>query len=256
VIVIGCTLAPFKLSRNSDGALRWLSNIENVIDSASPLPVELFAALEVDRRGLDPYADLLVRQEQLLARGISLTIWTFSIDDGEAIWRTGVRTRRVCAGRNLICDFALSKPGCSHVLFLDSDIVPDPDTIPKLRDLRWPIVGGDVPSYCLTGREVTARRYFHGIDYPAGRRWVQGVEQYGYPVAEHWNTAGFLLVERVVIEHVRWGWDETRGLFDDPWYADQVERIIGTPTLVRKDCIGDHEPLAALEDRGEDVTIR
>lgn len=248
MIVVGTTCAPFKASGPfADGMTRWLSNSMILLENAAAFGEDLifFAALETDARGLDPYQELLAEMEPLPS-----VVWWFSMDDNEKNWATNLRTLRVTTGRNMVVEYAM-RNRASHILFLDTDVRPDADTIRKLMMVDWPIVGGDVPAYCLSGTPVLMKRRWEGH-----HRWKETLHPYGFQVEEHWNTAGYLLIRTLVFEFVRWGWSPIGGLSDDPWFARAVENAGFGPTLVRKDCIGDHEPLGSLESRGEDLVIR
>jgi hypothetical protein len=233
MIAVVSTLAPHKVD-GQEG--RWLEHAEAMIE-AGPDRLEWFLAVEIDARGLAPFARLLDRLAQLDGR-----YWTYHLDqdpDGGDQFevRSGERHIRVCMGRNLGIEYALRR-GASHVLFLDVDISVPADTLPRLLALQHPIVGGHVPSYCLSGPAAEG--------YPSA-----------WDVQQHWNTAGFLLCEREVIRRVRWGHDpDEGGLSDDPTFARDVARMLGAPTLVRHDVIGDHEPLVPLEQRGTDRLLR
>lgn len=238
-IVIGSTVPPFKAT--SREATQWLACAnEMVVDArdAGFKNVHFFAAVEHDGRGLQPFADLLkqlVRVGKL--PGATAAYWTFSICDHNDTVSSSNRLIRICTGRNLIHEFALRNPDTSHVLFLDSDLIVPGDSISKLLEVDHAIVGGDVPSYCLAGPKST---------------------KHNFPVQQHWNTAGFLLVQRDVIRQVRWRADDHiggSGCTDDPCFAYDVEKICGHKTLVRKDVIGVHRPLVPLEKRGHDLNL-
>lgn len=223
MIVVGSVLAPWKC----DGTeLSWLAHPDTFVADAADagIPLEFFAALEVDARGTAPYPTALFQKLDKW--------WTFSVDDGATEVTTANRLRRICTGRNLIIERAM-EAGAEWVLFLDSDLTPDPRSVAKLLDMDWPIVGGDVPSYCLGGELVA--------------NWT-------YPVEKHWNTAGYLLVHRRVFSQIRWRTDLSVGLTDDPAFAADANRL-GYPTFVRKDCVGTHAPLIPVEARSVDRRI-
>jgi len=169
------------------------------------------------------------------AENVTQDVWTFSIDDDASQIDHRNRLIRICTGRNLTHEFAMRNPNVSHVLFLDSDMRPDGDCISKLIEVDANIVGGEVPVYCLKGPRVGG---------------------YDFPVQDHWNTAGFLLVRRNVINRIRWRADiYDHGQSDDPcFHKDAIEAGFGR-TLVRKDVKGIHSSLLQLEQRGHDLKV-
>lgn len=235
MILVAATTASWLARSDVNLVMRWLENAEAM---ASYGGVRFFAALESHPEKREPLDPLVYRLSELEGE-----IWWFWMDDLEEEAQTNLRTRRVVTGRNLIIEYALHHRA-THVLFLDADLIPPADSIPKLLEVDWPIVGGDVPAYCLSGDPVLNRRVWEGP-----HRWSISSAYYSFPVEEHWNTAGFLLVRAEVLQHVRWGWDPMDGLSDDPWFAREVEEVGFGKTLVRKDVVGDHIPLGQLEAR-------
>lgn len=227
VIVIGSTLTAFAMGDQQVWG-SWLQHAETMREM-SPDSVQFFAAIEVDARGLEPFGPLLERLESL--GGL---YWTYQYDDGRTAVDALNRLRHIVAGRNMIQDYALVQ-GATHILFLDADLMPPEDCIPKLLEMDHPIVGGDVPTYCLGGPTV---------------------DQYSFPVQRHMNTAGFLLVHVSVFQNIRWRWTTT-GLSDDPCYHYDVLTYLSLPTYVRKDVVGEHWPrhIPNIEARGYDMTV-
>lgn len=237
-LVIGTTIPPFKALDEED--TQWLECANKMAlraMSAGFRKVHFFAALEVDGRGKKPFGRLLERMAQIEASHEHITArhWIFALDDNEDEI-TGVnRLIRICTGRNLVQEYALRKKRVSHVLFLDSDLKVPADCVPMLLEMDHPVVGGDVPSYCLAGPVV---------------------DRYPFPVQRHWNTAGFLLVQRDVLRKVRWRSDvHDSGSSDDPCYNQDVKDAGFGNTLVRKDVIGVHRPLVGLTGRGHDLKV-
>ncbi|WP_213451575.1 hypothetical protein [Rhizomonospora bruguierae] len=228
MIVVGATMTGFATGR-PETCLSWLRTAEALADS-HPDGVRFFAALELDGRGRPPFEPVFNRLHRLGGEW-----WTFTLDDGRTEVTSGNRYSHICAGRNLITDYALSA-GASHILHLDADMCPPPDALPKLLTLDHPLVGGEVPTYNLRG--------------PA-------VAQYPFRVESHMNTAGFLLVERSVFRRLRWRWDMDAGMSDDPCYHADARELLGVETYVRKDVIGRHWPenIPPLEGRGYDLRV-
>lgn len=248
VIVVGTTLAGWKVSRGEE--LAWLRNAEAM--QADHPDTQFFAAVEMDARGISFFGGLQARLDE-----IGGAVWTFSYDDGAARIDGTNRLRRICAGRNMVTEYALSV-GAEYVLFLDSDMTPPGDCLSKLLDVDWPIVGGDVPSYCLSGLQLS----YHptkvwlegGMIWPRVHKAALDAVPFGYPVEQHWNTAGFLLVHRQLFRRLRWRTDLDVGCTDDPCYAADAAAL-GWPTLVRKDVVGKHDNCAPIDQRGADLAV-
>lgn len=239
-IVVGTTVPTFKAISNE--ATQWLNSAEAMIQDALACgysSVHFFAAIEHDGRGLKPFNALLGRLAELGKKeGATGTYWTFSICDHSLVIDDHNRLLRICTGRNMIHEFALRSGEVSHILFLDSDMSVPNDTISKLKEMNYPIVGGNVPAYCMTGDRV---------------------EEYPFKVEKHWNTAGFLMVDREVFRRIRWRADMHPGgaaCSDDPCFANDVQEVLGYPTHVRKDLIGTHRPLIPLNQRGHDLKLQ
>lgn len=268
MIVIGSTMTRFATGR-PETSLSWLDTAEQIRESLPDTDIRFFAALELDAHGLQPFGLVLDRLSDLGGAW-----WTYTLDDGRTEVTSGNRYGHICAGRNLVTDYAQSA-GASHILFLDADMRPPGDCLPKLLELNHPLAGGHVPTYGLTGPAIPGNYVHNGNghpDYAAGTRCSHGstgwnqcasynwADQHSYPrewdVQEHMNTAGFLLVQRDLFRRLRWRWDLDAGMTDDPCYhADAL--ALGVPTYVRHDVIGRHWPeqIPALEARGYDLTV-
>jgi hypothetical protein len=186
--------------------------------------------LELDARGLDPFAPLL----DLLADAGG-EHWTFHLDDGRTEVTTENRLRHITMGQNLATEYAVSC-GASHMLFLAADLEPPADCLPKLLEVDHPMVGGEVSTYCLSGPDV---------------------DGYGFPVQAHMPTAAFVLIAREVFNRLRWRADGEAGMSDDPCYHHDAATLLGVEALVRKDCVGIHHPIriGAIETRGHDMAV-
>lgn len=217
-IVVATTLAAFVMD-DPDTWGAWLRNAEAI--KASHPDVRYFAAIEIDARGLDPFAPLLDHLADIGAEW-----WTFHLDDGRTEVTTANRLRHITMGQNLATDYAVSC-GASHLLFLAADLEPPPDALPKLLALDHPFVGGEVSTYCLSGPDVM------GMD---GR-------DFGFPVQRHMPTAAFVLIAREVFNRLRWRHDAEAGMSDDPAYHHDAYTLLGVQALVRKDCVGVHHPV-------------
>ena len=248
-VLVGATI-PAYLAEQPRTSLAWLDSAERMSEQSN---VEFFATLETDGRGLDPFQQVTRRLE-----GLGGSWWSFSIDTGEEEITTQNRLSRICAGRNLIIDRALADAECSHVLFLDADVQVPADSVERLLSLDWPIVGGNVPSYCLDGPRLRWEQRDNGWygHLPHGHMPLEGETVGPFPhrrdLREHWNTAAVLLVARELFRVVRWGYDDVDGgQSDDPWFAERC-RMLGWPTIVDHDLSCAHTPLVPLEARGLD----
>jgi hypothetical protein len=247
-IIYGTTIPPYKSAdRDRAEAEAWLRNVEALSDDAfdAGMNLRIFLAAEVDGRGNWVQHRVMSRLREC---GVPFDVWHFMIDDGLSVITSESRLHRICAGRNLIVEYAL-RERAEWVFFVDSDLSPDPQSITKLLALDYPVVGGEVPNYCLTGRKVAEHPCFPG-------------RTYDFPVEAHWNTAGYLMLHQSVLRRIRWGhdnWptdDNLPRITDDPWTQDLIRSVSSFETLVRKDCIGEHRGLIPMEDRGHDRAWR
>lgn len=225
MIVVGATTCDWKLASEPTGVnLSWLATADQLEADAAQAGHELrwFLAAESEWLLDGCWVDLL----DTLERRPRYAHWRFTLDD-HAPYSGPNRLVRICTGRNLIVEYA-QREHADWILYLDTDIEPPPDLVSKLLALDYPIVGGDVPAYCLHGE-------------PDGR--------FGFPVEQHWNTAGCLLVRRDLFSRLRWRHDFDVEMTDDPCYAADAEAL-GWPTLVRHD-IGAHHrgKLVPVEQR-------
>ncbi len=231
-IVVGATCAPYKLDDAAEH-LAWLSERAAMEADAASAGFRLAWFVALEHHGANPSASPF--------GGLVDDEWGFSIDTGATRIDGYERLVRICTGRNLIVEYAMRRDA-DWILFLDTDVTPAPNSVSGLLALNWPIVGGEVPGYRLSGRRVK-------FISPVGR-W--GGVRYRFPVQAHWNTAGYLMVHRELYRKIRWRIDPP--LTDDPCYAfDAVQ--LGFPTLVRKDVVGDHRPLVPIEERAYRLEI-
>lgn len=230
MIVVGSTMTTFAMSHPELWG-NWLANAEAIRDSRSE-EVRFFATFEVDGRAIDHFKPVTERLAELGG-----TWWTYTIDDGRTMVNTANRLHHICAGRNLIQDYAVGHPDCTHILFLDADTRPPGDCLTKLLEMQHPLVGGQVPTYGLSGPDVPG---------------------YPFPVQAHMNTAGFLLAARPVFRQIRWRTDMDHGMTDDPCYHRDARDFLGVETHVRKDVVASHFPesIPAIEHRPWDLTVQ
>ena len=117
-----------------------------------------------------------------------------------AIEMQPVKGHRVDEARNMIVEYALSKPECSHVFFLDDDVIIPPHTLITLLAHERPIVSGlyfgksDAPQPLLLGAPGTGPK----------TDWTPGdvVECYGHGM-------GCTLIDTEVFRVVESPWFKT-----------------------------------------------
>lgn len=228
MILVASTVAAYKCKDGDETG--WIQSAEKMA-AATEQPIEFFCAVQIGQ-GHDENLEVL----RLRMAEIGGTIWEFSIHDGEPEVTARKRIRDICAGRNLCIEYAILRDA-SHILFLDSDLYVPNDSITKLLEIDHPVVGGDVPSYCLHGPLIE-----EGVPEDA-------------QVQEHWNTAGFLLVPQEVFRVVRWRHDYDAGISDDPAFAQEVAAHGFGNEWVRHDLVGNHDSLVPVDRRGYDLTI-
>lgn len=228
-VLVATTVAAYKC--DGIGELAWLQHSEAWRAAGH----EFFCAVQSGHGHDHNFAQLETWLEDLEA-----TVWRFSIDTRATEITSGNRLQGICTGRNMAHEYVTTHGDITHLLLLDSDVMPCREAIDLLLEVDHPIVGGHVPTYCLDGPRVT-----EGVPSSAD-------------VREHWNTAGFLLLQREAVNRIRWGWSLDDGLTDDPWTQDLAVRVGLGQTWVRHDCVGIHWPpmIGPLETRGHDLTIK
>lgn len=236
-VVVGTTTAAAFMDEPGRYA-SWLANAEAIKASVDG-PVEYFAALQVDARGIAPFAPLI---EQLEAVGG--TYWTYSLDDGRTEVTTANRLRHLTMGQNVVTDRCAGDPAVTHLLFLAADLAPPADALTKLLEVAeftgTPFVGGHVSTY--------------GLDGP--RRQADS-EALGADLRMHMPTAAFVLLGREVFNRIRWRYDVDRGWSDDPALWHDANDLLDVDALVRHDCEGRHWPecIGPIEDRIADRSV-
>lgn len=228
-IVVATTLAAY-VCDDPDTSEAWLRNAEAIQASVPGTEVRYFAGLELDARGLHPFASLIARMEE-----VGATWWTGHLDDARTEVTTENRLRHITWFQNLATEYAVTC-GASHLLFLAADLEPPPDALDKLLEVDHGLVGGEVSTYCLSGPDV---------------------DGYPFPVQRHMPTAAFVLIAREVFNVLRWRADGEAGMSDDPCYHHDARTLLGIDALVRKDCVGVHHPIriGAVETRGHDMAV-
>lgn len=234
MIVVGTTLAAYVMD-NPDHWRSWMKNANAVRNHYPHYGVRYFAAIEVDKRGIEPFNDFIVELEK-----VGGEYWTYSLDDGRTEVTTKNRLRHITAGQNLVTDYAVST-GASHLLFLAADCMPQDDIIPRMLEMEHPFCAPFIPTYCLTGPLV--KENLDGMIYP-------------WPVMEAMPSAACVFIARSVFKRLRWRWDFEDGS-DDPCYYLDARELLGIEAHVRKDVRAYHFPEAVgpIESRGHDMRV-
>lgn len=157
------------------------------------------------------------------------------------------RLASIVIARNMCVEYAM-QTNASYLLFVDADIIPPRNIIPKLLELNH-----DATCGLVHGRGVHANAtYLFGEK----RRWQQGDPQYTVVECEHCNI-GFTMISRRLFEAVRFRYGMTMYedgrnhlTSDDPaFHADCYLKFKEWPWL-RMDVEGQH----VGELRAEDVS--
>jgi hypothetical protein len=227
------------MERDAPEHMAWLSHAKDMMAGAD---LAWFLAIQYDPGDDHNYWDARAVAERMEEDvGVPLDFQRFAIEGHR--WTTRERLIGITMGRNLVREHALRDTDATHVLFLDTDIEPDPECIPKLLEVDHPVAGGEIPSYCLSGLTVFCSggpSHLHSADVDGAKD--DYCKHFSFPTEEHWDTAGFLLVRRDVLSQVAWRWNPDDDMTDDPCFAQDVERAGFGKTWVRKDCIGQHRP--------------
>lgn len=215
-IAVCTTLAAYVMDQQETWG-SWIANADRVRLFAKDAghDTQYFAAIETDARGLAPFAELLA-----MLRSVNGEWWTYSLDDGRTEVDSHNRLRHLTMGQNLASEYA-NAGGFDWMLFMGADTLPPVDIIPKLLEADHPLIGAEVPTYCLGGTVV---------------------DGYDFPVQRQMNTTSALMIRRDVFKRLRWRYDLELGLTDDPAYQLDAQDLLGVPSYCRKDCIAQHYP--------------
>lgn len=243
----------------------WLRNAEQLRASTS-VPIDVFAAIQVDARGLTPFTPLLDRLAALYRGECDEPYWTYQLDDGRTSVTTGNRLRHLTFGQNMANDRACAGE-YSHLMFMAADCMLPDDGIEKLLEVDEHVVGAWCPTYGLP--TVDIRDVLMPTSLTDEFTWaVTRHRTYGSPTPSfplHVATspdvlafsAAAVMLDREAFRKLRWRWDVDVGMSDDPclqhdaWYSHRW------PVYVRPDVRARHFPeaIGAIETRGHDMTV-
>lgn len=182
--------------------------------------------LNIETGTPDLYAEAILDFE-IASEGKPLDVDYWNIS--KSTWRVPqrydqhqVRLLPIVTARNMAIDYALVKNATS-LLFVDSDVMIDPDNLHHLVGLNKNLRGGFVPG-----------RGAHGhVNYVFGA--VRGTNDHGATIECDHGTCGYMLINRVVFTQLRfrWGMDRLHPdqmLSEDPafcfdWYDLSGERF-------------------------------
>jgi hypothetical protein len=182
---------------------------------------------------------------------ISLDIWSWETYFGVR-WRkrpkfdqAQARLASIVCARNMCIEYAMQTES-THLLFIDGDIVPPKDIIPKLLEVDHLAVGG-----LVYGRGAHSHcPYIFGEK----RRWRQGVPPYEIVEVEH-GSIGFTMLSRKLFDVIRtrWGtanYPDGRAVTtsEDPAYQADAFMRFGEWMWIRTDVIGKHIGDLAAEE--------
>lgn len=204
--------------------INWESQL--VFDDSS---TRFLQAMEEELKDVNPVIDL------------SMDVWSWNTVAGTD-WRKRpkfdqdqARLASIVVARNMCIEFAM-QTDCSHLLFVDADIIPPLDIIPKLLEVGHEAVGG-----LVHGRgDHSSCQYVFGEK----RRYHQN----GYELieAEHGNI-GYTLLTRKLIENIRFRYGVSKYpdgrehmISDDPAFHLDAFIKFGHWMTIRTDVIGRH----------------
>lgn len=233
MIVVGTTIASFAMSE-PDAWSSWLKHAERQQAIAADAGHDLrhFAAIQVDARGIEPFADLCQAITDLGGEW-----WTYSLDDGRTKVDMTNRWRHITVGQNLVVDYCQARPDCTHLLFLAADCAAPSDIVPRMLEMDHPLVAPFISTYGLRGPVVEETFDRDGKTFTTGAR-------YPFHVEDSMASAAALFIARDVFRRIRFRWDLDAQMSDDPCFHHDAKTLLGIPTYVRHDVLARHYPEA------------
>jgi hypothetical protein len=243
-VVIGTTLTTYTMLDPDRDFLwkAWLFHADEIVRRAdvAGIRVSFFVAIELDGRGVMPFAPLIAR-----IRELSGEYWTYSLLDNRSAITQANRGRHITFGQNLISEYATSI-GATHLLHMAADCEPPQDVLEKLLAVHHPLVAAECTTYCqaLGNRERL--------------NWVLR-DGTACAVEQGPMTAVCVLIHRTLFKTIKWRWDPDLGMTDDPSFSHDARTLFHVDTLTRMDCVAIHHPQAIgpIETRfpGLDMSI-
>ncbi|PJF45121.1 MAG: hypothetical protein CUN55_00595 [Phototrophicales bacterium] len=140
------------------------------------------------------------------------------------------RLKNIVTARNMAIDYAMAR-GATHLLFVDSDVAPEPDGVDKLLSLNANLCGGYVP-----GRGAHAHnRYVFGE--------VSRTPE-GHIICAH-GTCGYMMISRRVFQRIRFRYGPHPEnpeilLSEDPAYCLDWKHISGENFIIHTGATATH----------------
>jgi len=186
----------------------------------------------------DPVTNPIAMKVEHYAEGSSvpwsLDLWRWGTVAGK-LWRAQpqydqdqARLAPIAVARNMCRTFAHAT-GASHLLFIDADVIPPSDVIPKLLAMDHCLVGGVVP-----GRGCHSKcQYIFGEQRRFDHNGIQVIE------VDH-GTCGCMMIERRIFNDITFRYSNDDGLSEDPAFTHDVKRVFGENMWLREDVVCTH----------------
>jgi hypothetical protein len=206
----------------------WMRNAEQVREN-SPEPVEYFAAIQIDARGMEPFTPFVERLNSIGGQH-----WTYMFDDGRTSVTMTNRLRHLTLGQNICTEYSVATRA-SHMLFMAADCMPPDDIMPRMLEMNHPLCAPYIRTYGLVGPNIS--------NYP-------------FPVMDAMASAACIFINSDVFRRLRWRSDYEHGS-DDPCYHRDAKELLNIPTHVRKDVFAKHFPeaIGSYEARGFNTEV-
>lgn len=173
-------------------------------------------------------------------RSYSFDLWSWKTLSG--YWRRTpkfdqdqARLSSIVCARNMAIEFAY-QTDASHLLFIDADIIPQRDIVPKLLEVNKLTVGG-----LVHGRGVHSN-----CPYIFQEKGRTNMGSYQLVECEHGNI-GFCMIARRAFEQIRFRYGlaqypdgRSHVVSDDPAYHLDVQMKFGEMHFIRMDVVGQH----------------
>jgi hypothetical protein len=150
----------------------------------------------------------------------------------------------IAAKRNFAVEGLLKhNPAATHLFFLDSDMVPPPDTITRLLGAGKAIVGA-----LYTQRKPPSRLMAGWFSTPEGELVDKRVSAHAGLKKVHWVGGGALLIARAVCEGLPTPWfaEDVEGKEAEEIYFEKKARAAGFEVWVDTDTMVGHLGITAI----------
>lgn len=193
-----------------------------------------------------------------IGKSVHADVWAVVSDWREPITydQDQKRLLGIVTARNMAIDYALST-GATHLLFIDSDVFPDPIGLGHLLDTQFRL------NVDLCGGLVPGRGSHSHVNYVFGGK--RGIVDKGWMYECDHGTCGYMLITRKAFGQLRFRWGddwEIPGQFlsEDPAYCDDWYRISGQRFIIDKRATaihsGDLNPEEVAQDSWKTVQLK